>query len=573
MEESKQSALIIAVEKSSQLTADQVRDYLNSPTAKVESHSSPKGWRVCLDSEQVNILLEKGEDTLNGEKLNFAEIDAYCTIFIKGITEKISEADLTAALSDVGRICMTSIPKDTNYRSKGMAYVRFNRKDDALKATELHSTLVINSVPLEVQKYNPKDTNTVNESATFRNFPDDYSEEDMANLLQEYGTISNLIMNKEKCTGSVYYSTPGSVQKASQALNGKSLVEGRVFMIAPSETERKRASNYNNLYIGGVPPSISEAEVRQFFEKYGEIESLLCPTRKGKDGSDIRKPFVYLSFKDSKIASDVIKELDSKTYWGSTLNIDYYDPDRKKNNKEKYNPSTTTTQTNMMQEFAAAMANMLAQFSNMNTRGGSNRGSTRGYHSRGAPRGAPRGAMRGMPRGSTRGAPRGVPGAGYYNVRSQYDHFPTKPMMPNPMSMPPLGGMPPLGSASATPGAGYGHHPMHTAPPPMPTMTAAPVIMTAPIASEEHADDDEVNVLSLSTENYANHENEIGTFLYNKVELSHGSELAGRITGMFLDLPPEEIYQILHDDTTYQKYISDAEQLIKNEGEGGEDME
>ena len=118
MEESKTTTIIFAVDKSSELTEQHVREYLGTLEVKVFPNSSPKGYRVQLNQEIATTLIEKGEDTLNGEKVNFAEDDPFCTLYIKGITEKLTEKDLTAALSTEGRICMASIPRDSSHKPK-----------------------------------------------------------------------------------------------------------------------------------------------------------------------------------------------------------------------------------------------------------------------------------------------------------------------------------------------------------------------------------------------------------------------------------------------------------------------
>jgi hypothetical protein len=83
MEESKITPVIFSVSKESSLTEDNVKEYLNDPLVKVQSINSPKGFRVMLSMEVAQNLIEKGEDTLNGESVNFAEDDPFCTVYIK----------------------------------------------------------------------------------------------------------------------------------------------------------------------------------------------------------------------------------------------------------------------------------------------------------------------------------------------------------------------------------------------------------------------------------------------------------------------------------------------------------
>jgi RNA recognition motif-containing protein len=572
MEESKQNELLVTTQKASQITEQMVRDHLNIPDAKITLNTSPKGFLIeGINKDRVNELLEKGQDTLNNETINFAENDQYCTIFIKGITEDVKEGDLSSALSTEGRICMTSIPKDSNHKIKGTSFVRFNRKEDAIKAAKKYPKLTVNGVVMEISEFDEKARPVVNESITIKNLPNTFTEASLQEIFSQFGSIADVRYTDGQDTATIFYSTPGSVTKAVQSYNGK-VFEDKMLIVSASDSEKKKVStNYNNLYVGNVDPSTSEEELRETFSKYGEIESLLMPTRPlNKDGKSItiRKPYIYVSFKDSKAASDVIKEMDARSYWGRNLDINYYDPDRKRTNREKYSQPQAAAGQNMMQEFANAMMTVFSQMQ-LNSRGrggyggppGGYRG-TGGYNrGRGSNRGGPRGNTRG-----TRGATRGYTG-GYGNVRSQYE----KPMMGGPMGMPPMGGMaPPM--SQPMPGASYGHSSNSMGQPPMPSGQPPMASSMPPMSSQQQpaqqdADDQNDDVLKLKIEEYDQNENEIGTFLYNKIEGTHGEEMAGRIVGMFLDLPANEIYEILHSDEVYRKYISDAENLIKTSAE------
>ena len=657
MEEVKNTQILIAiVDKSTQLTVADIAKYLNVPESEVTTNSSPKGWRVNLTPTAAEELLAKGLDTLNGEDVNFCENDPSCTVYIKGVTNVINDTDLKNALKGEGNICMTSIPRDSSHKPKGMSFVRFNRKLDALRVAEKHSSLFLNGVNLECSKFDESVSRIVNESASFRNVPESYGEQELLNLFEGYGTVKDIRINQESNSGTVYFSSPGSVQRAVQALNGKALVMNNIFYISQNDDQTRRATQYNNLYVGNIDPSVTEDELRKVFSQYGEIESLLLPTRRikgesGQPSKEIRKNFIYISFRDSKAASNVIKEMDSRTYWGRDLDIDYYkDRDSRRppgnisygyrNNRD----GNSVGGQNLVQDFANAMMAMMTQFNAMNMRGrGGYGGPSSGYRGNNPYRNT-RGNNRGGTRGNRgRGSMRG---GGYYPARSQYEH--PKTMMPNTMSFPPMGSMgsmppmsqppmsqppmtqppmtqppmsqppmsqppmsqPPMSQPPMTQPP-MSHPPMSQPPMSQPPMTQPPMSqppMTQPPMSQppisqppmtqppmfnqsenvmsqppivnnmkpqpptpsgdnedsEKEDQlfDQGDVLKIPMDKYEESENEIGTFLYNKIELSHGSELAGKITGMFLDIPPEELYQIIHSDETYTRYIKDAEELI-----------
>ena len=210
----------------------------------------------------------------------------------------------------------------------------------------------------------------------------------------------------------VTYSNAGVVNKAIQGLNGKKL-DDQTFFISETIDKKKKVTTYNNLYVGNVDPKVTEAEIREVFEKYGEIESLLMPTRTiiGDSGEKqtIRKNHIFIAFKDSKVASTVIKELDQRYIWNRNLDIDYYDIDRKKNAASRkapamaISPSQTQDLMNVMiNAFSMVLGNMRGgrggynsapssggYRGNQNSSSYNNRGTRGTRGGRGAPRGAP----------------------------------------------------------------------------------------------------------------------------------------------------------------------------------------
>lgn len=609
MEESKEISILICIEKTSQITEAHVAEHFGATGIRIQSTTSPKGFRVFLDSTKATEYLEKETDTLKDESIIYAEDDNFCTLFIRGINSTISELDLSSALSSEGKICMTSIKRDSKFQPIGSAFVRYTRKENALKAAEKYKTLEINSVQIECSKFEPKQTNTqketIIEQASFRNLPANFSEESARELFGQYGVVTSLTLDEAARTGTVEFSTVGSVNKIIQGLNGRKFEDPTgvldpaqpAFLI--SDDKKKSSTSYNNLYIGNVDPNVSEEELRKSFGEYGEIESMLRPTRKvtGYDGklAEINKNYVFISFKDSKVASTVIQELDGRSKWGRELDVNYYDANRKKANQAKVKTSADTQVFDQMaQSFMSALGAMMNQTGGNFGRGGRGGygGNNQNYRGNNNYRG--RGG-RGSHRGRGRGGVRGGHPAPAYHARSQYE----KPMMPQPMhqmmGMPPTGA-PPVGPPTGMPPVGPPptggqfmeappQHPMPgsqmppmTQPPPMsqppmsqppmsqPPMTQPPsqIPAQAPPAQEEKCIDG-FNLSQVDQMTQEERENLIGTHLYNKLDPLCGGDVAGKITGMFLDLPVPELFDISTDDATFERYLKDARDLIENE--------
>lgn len=569
MEESKLMPVIIAVSKESSIMTADVKAYIGDDTIHVEAITSPKGFKIWLSSDRANEFLAKGEDTLKNEKVNFAEDDPFCTLFVKGITKAIDDSDLSAALSTEGKICMISIMKNIKMEPVGSAFVRFNRKVDALKAAEKYATLTVNDVPIECSKYEQKHSkpkSSASESASFKNLPTTYTNDDAARLLSEFGQIADLQFDNETGSGVVSYATHGAVTKAIQALNGRKFLD-QPFLITDNSEKRKTKQLYNNLYIGNVDQSATDDEIKELFSKYGEIESMLRPTRPKvlPTGETIQVPktHLFIAFKDSKAASTVIQEIDGQIHWGKPLDVNYYDSEAKLGPKAKTGNNKAQMEE-MTQNFMQMLTMMATTISGngMGNRGrGGYGGPNPGYRGTNNYNRGGRGGTRGVPRGrGGRGQYRGGPPGGHYQVRSEYE----KPMMPPHMVAPP-----PMG-----PPAGFIGHNMGYNGPPVPNPVGhaihQPIMQQIPKKVEPVYAPDNTNSLGVDIDELSNmtkeeQENVLGTYLYNKLEPLRGGDVAGKITGMFLDLPLNEIYEIATLEEVFTKYLKDAVELIENE--------
>lgn len=63
----------------------------------------------------------------------------------------------------------------------------------------------------------------------------------------------------------------------------------------------------NKLFVGGLPNTATESEIRELFSRFGEILSVILPIYKSK----FNKGFAFVEFSDSAAINDVFKNLSS----------------------------------------------------------------------------------------------------------------------------------------------------------------------------------------------------------------------------------------------------------------------
>ncbi len=74
----------------------------------------------------------------------------------------------------------------------------------------------------------------------------------------------------------------------------------------------------NRIYVGNLPFSVTQEQLKELFSQYGEIEETVVITNKFSGRS---KGFGFVSFKDEDSAEKAIAEMNKKEVEGRPLNV------------------------------------------------------------------------------------------------------------------------------------------------------------------------------------------------------------------------------------------------------------
>ena len=74
----------------------------------------------------------------------------------------------------------------------------------------------------------------------------------------------------------------------------------------------------NRIYVGNLPFSVTQEQLKELFSQYGEIEEAVVITNKFSGRS---KGFGFVSFKDETSAEKAIAEMNKKEVEGRPLNV------------------------------------------------------------------------------------------------------------------------------------------------------------------------------------------------------------------------------------------------------------
>ena len=134
------------------------------------------------------------------------------------------------------------------------------------------------------------------------------------------------VFNTRKPKATIIFKDAQKAQEAKNTLNMRRL-KGKTLNIMWHEKDNSiRYNNTANIFIKGIPNSVTPREVYEVFMKYGEImSSKLCDD---EDGNSLG--YGYINYYSLDSAESAIKELNGKKMWGSTLEVIHF---QKKNER------------------------------------------------------------------------------------------------------------------------------------------------------------------------------------------------------------------------------------------------
>jgi polyadenylate-binding protein len=264
-------------------------------------------------------------------------------VFIKNLDKNIDNKSLYDTFSAFGNILSCKIMNDENGQSKGFGFVHFETQEAADNAINKVNGMLLADKKVFVgrfmsrnQRIEPggprKFTNIF-----IKNFGDQINEEKLHELFSEYGKILSLkIENDEngvsKGFGFCSYENPEEAENAVQKLNGYSIGDKQLFVgrfqkknERLSEIKRKkdmqrqeRMTKYQgvNLYIKNLDDTIDDERLRKEFSKYGTITSAKIMSENGRS-----KGFGFVCFSAPDEATKAVTEMNGSIVGSKPLYV------------------------------------------------------------------------------------------------------------------------------------------------------------------------------------------------------------------------------------------------------------
>jgi len=277
-------------------------------------------------------------------------------LYIKNIPKEKTSRELFEYFNKFGDIFSIKINEDEEGNNVGTGYITYYSLDDTKKAiSETNGKKIWNSNMelLYQSQYKNNFHSNDNLKININNLPDTYDKEDLKKLCEEFGKVQsyNIFNGQYGKYAIVGFSNEQEAKQAKEKLNNKE-INGKKIVV--KEFQRKPKPNYQqnnnnfyynkpyepyentNLYIRNIPLSVTEDDIRKNFEQFGTIKSIRLEKetfQKTENGETKKittnKGFGYIAFETAQSAKTAMESMNAKYLkgfeaWPRPLLIDFF---------------------------------------------------------------------------------------------------------------------------------------------------------------------------------------------------------------------------------------------------------
>jgi len=529
-------------------------------------------------------------------------------VFIKNLDKSIDNKAMYDTFSAFGNILSCKVAQDADGGSKGYGFVHFETEEAAMNAIQKVNGMLLNEKKVFVGRFVPRKEREkeLGEKAKkftnvyVKNFGDDLGDEKLKEVFSKFGKITSYkvvkdrdvkgedgedIMEagpdgKNKGFGFVSFEDSESAEKAVDELNGvemfgKTLYVGRAQKKAERQQELKkkfeqlkleRLNRYQgvNLYVKNLDDTIDDERLRKEFTPYGTITSAKVMNEEGRS-----KGFGFVCFSSPEEATKAVTEMNGRIIVAKPLYVAL--AQRKEDRK-----------AHLASQYIQRMAGM-----RMQQMGGMQQMGMGGYFMPTMPqpqrfftpaqiRAQPRWPQQqAVPRPGMGGMGMGMAGMGGMGPRGPRTANPRMPQQqprpmgqpgPQPMAMMARPGMPPVPMVGAQVRAqqSFKYTPTARNPPTqvMPGQMVAPGGVPPPQQAVLVQGQEPLTATMLAAAPPQEQKQMLGERLFPLIQRMF-PDLAGKITGMLLEIDNAELVHMLEDQNSLKGKVEEAVAVLQ----------
>ena len=533
-------------------------------------------------------------------------------VFIKNLDKSIDNKAMYDTFSAFGNILSCKVAQDADGGSKGYGFVHFETEEAAMNAIQKVNGMLLNEKKVFVGRFVPRKEREkeLGEKAKkftnvyIKNFGEDLGDEKLKEVFSKFGKITSYKVvkdrdvrggaeddtevpegpdGKNKGFGFVSFEDSESAEKAVDELNGvemfgKTLYVGRAQKKAERQQELKkkfeqlkleRLNRYQgvNLYVKNLDDTIDDERLRKEFAPYGTITSAKVMNEEGRS-----KGFGFVCFSSPEEATKAVTEMNGRIIVAKPLYVAL--AQRKEDRKAHLASQYIQRMAGMRMQQMGGMQQMGMGGYFMPTMPQPQRFFTpaqiraqpRWPQQQQVPRPGVMPGMGAMAMGMAGVGPRGPRGGG--NPRMQGGQ--PRPMGqpgPQPMTMMARPGMPPVPMVSQQ---SFKYTPTARNPPGqvMPGQMVAPGGVPPPQQAVLVQGQEPLTATMLAAAPPQEQKQMLGERLFPLIQRMF-PDLAGKITGMLLEIDNAELVHMLEDQNSLKGKVEEAVAVLQaHQGKG-----
>ncbi|CAF3402323.1 unnamed protein product [Rotaria socialis] len=299
--------------------------------------------KLALDTMNFDILCGRPLRIMWQQRDRALHKSGVNNVFIKNLDKSIDNKSLYDTFSAFGNILSCKIMTDESGQPKGFGFVHFESQEAADIAINKVNGMLLADKKVFVGRFSSRNQRTDPSGPRkftnifLKNFGDQLDEEKFRELFSKYGKITSLKLvtddsGHSKGFGFCSFDTPEEAEQAVENLNGFTVGDKQLFvgrfqkknqrlsqMKRKKEVERQEPMNkYQgvNLYIKNLDDTIDNECLRKEFSKFGMITSAKIMSENGRS-----KGFGFVCFSAPDEATKAIKEMNGTTVGSKPLYV------------------------------------------------------------------------------------------------------------------------------------------------------------------------------------------------------------------------------------------------------------
>ena len=255
-------------------------------------------------------------------------------VFIGGLVRSMTEDELRAFASEAGQVFSIKLMRDPQAPSqnRGYGFVTYATREAALSAMDrLHGREVAPGHKVRVQPSQSKNRLFVG------GLPHSYTKEAVREALEAPLQLKGLVevdltMSRETPGTNrgfaflTFYNATCAATARAKLCDPNFRVGGRSINVDYADPSAARTGpaaqqTIRTVFVGSMPPSATEEQLRDAFIRYGEIERAHIP--RAKEGAEDRPKFGFVTFADRNAAASAVEDANKPEIGGVQVAVKY----------------------------------------------------------------------------------------------------------------------------------------------------------------------------------------------------------------------------------------------------------